>query len=83
MGVYTNIEFRNANDPEFLAAKNGTPEEQEEWQDNEGSFEDRPGAQIDCDEDAIIQETEDEYGGWVIAVADIPKDATHIVIHRG
>lgn len=81
MGVYTHIEFRNANDPEFIAAKNGTEEEREEWQDLEGDFESRPGAEIKCRE--AVEETEDEYGGWIIDLSKIPKDATHIVIHRG
>lgn len=83
MGVYTNIEFRNANDPEFIKAKNGTPEEREEWEDENGPIADRPGAIVDPQDGEGYTETNDEYGGWIIAVADIPKNATHIVIHRG
>lgn len=63
MSVSTSFEFRNVNDPKYLAAKNGTPEEQEEWTDWNGSFEDRPGARIECEEDDIIEPTDDEYGG--------------------
>jgi hypothetical protein len=81
MSVYTTIEFRNANDPEFLKAKNGTPEELEEWEECNGDIESRPGAELDCED--IVIETDDEYGGWIIPIADIPKEATHIVIHRG
>jgi len=84
MGVYTNIEFRNANDPEFIAAKNGTDEEREEWEDENGIIADRPGGHCDAiDGEQCIEETEDEYGGWIIDLSKIPKDATHIVIHRG
>ena len=32
-------------------------------------------------EDAVTQ-TDDEYGGWVIDLSKLPKDATHIYIHR-
>lgn len=81
MGVYTYITFVNANAPDFIAAKNGTDEQREEWEDENGNIEDRPGAPVPHDEE-IINETEDEYGGWLIRVEDIPKDATHIVIYR-
>jgi hypothetical protein len=82
MGVYTNIEFRNANDPEYLAAVAGTPEQLEEWEDENGPIADRPGARLDI-RASVVQETEDEYGGWIIPICAIPTDATHIVIHRG
>jgi hypothetical protein len=81
MSVDTYFEFRDANDPEFLKAKNGTPEELEEWEDEFGDIESRPGAEVYCKN--IVIETDDEYGGWIIPIADIPKDVTHIVIHRG
>lgn len=82
MGVYTNIDFFNGNDPKFLAARNGSPIDREEWEEAHGSIEDRPGAEIEDVGDIII-ETDDEYGGWIIPVKDIPKNATHIVVHRG
>ena len=82
MGVYTHIDLLNANDPEFVKAKNGTAEEQEAWQDNNGTFEDRPGAPYGYVDGGFYTETDDEYGGWLIKVSDIPKDATHIIIHR-
>ena len=82
MGVYTNIEFRNANDPEFQKAVADKDGERQEWEYENGSIHDRPGALIKDTED-VVAETDDEYGGWVIAVADIPNNATHIVIHRG
>lgn len=81
MGVYTNIGLLNANDPEFLAAKNGTPEQLEEWEGDNGTIQDRPGAIMSGHD--FYEETEDEYGGWLIKIADLPKEATHIIIHRG
>ena len=33
MSIQTSIEFLNDQDPEYLAAKNGTPEQREEWED--------------------------------------------------
>jgi hypothetical protein len=86
MSVSTDIMFLNANDADFVKAKNGTPKQREEWEDFNGPISDRPGAQIPLstrEEARIIKETNDEYGGWLIAVKDIPKDATHICIHRG
>jgi len=82
MGIYTSIEFRNANDPEFIKATRGTPEERDEWEDCNGLTENRPGGKVPHQEDAVV-ETDDEYGGWIVAVKDIPKDATHIVVSRG
>lgn len=83
MGVYTNIRFLNENDPEFIKAKNGTDEERQEWEDdNGGSIEDIPGA-IMWDTEVPKRDTEDEYGGFVVRVSDIPKDATHIYVWRG
>lgn len=81
MGVYTQIEFLNENDPEYQKAINGTPEDREAWEDCFGYIEDRPGAVIEG-ADGIVTETDDEYGGWIIKMSDIPKDATHIVIYR-
>jgi hypothetical protein len=82
MGVYTHIAFLNANDPEFVKATNGTPKQREEWEDENYPIEDRPGAKIDGVED-VITETNDEYGGWLIDVKYIPKEATHIIVYRG
>lgn len=82
MSIRTSIQFRNANDPAYLKAINGAPEDKQEWEDWNGNIEDRPGKEIEGADD-VVQETEDEYGGWIIPVKDIPKDATHIVISRG
>lgn len=82
MSISTHIHFRNANDPRYLKAINGTPEQRQAWEEDEGRITDRPGAPIELEEGAGYEETDDEYGGWIIAVADIPKDATHIVIAR-
>jgi hypothetical protein len=82
MSIQTNIKFLNANDPEFIAAKNGTPEEREEWEDINGSIEDRPGADLGDFDNGSIEHTEDEYGGYVIDISKIPSDATHIVVFR-
>jgi len=81
MSIQTNIQFTNANDPAFIKAKNGTAEEREQWEDFNGPIEDRQGAEVPHKE-SIIKETGDEYGGFIIALKDIPKSATHIVIFR-
>lgn len=83
MGVYTNIDFYNSNDPEFIKARDGTPEQREKWEDENGSIEYRPGARIRCEEGEGYIETDEEYGGWIIPVDKIPKGTTHIVVHRG
>mgnify|MGYP001590178205 CR=1 FL=1 len=87
MGVYTNIEFRNANDPDFINARDGTAEERQYWEDDNGPMNDRPGALLDTtmqpDTAEAITETNDEYGGWIIELAKIPPNTTHIVVHRG
>lgn len=81
MSVRTNIRFLNGNHPDFIAAINGTAEEKEEFESSWGDIEDNPGMTIE-DTDDLVVETEEEYGGWIIAVKDIPKDATHIKINR-
>ena len=82
MSIQTNIEFRNANDPEFLAAKNGTPDQLDEWEEFNGLIEDRPGAEVENFDNDCIKHTSDEYGGWIIDISKIPSTATHIVISR-
>lgn len=83
MSISTSFYFLNGNDPKFLAAKNGTPEEQENWTDNYGPFDIRPGADLEIEEFDVVEETEEEYGGWLIPVDKIPKNCTHILISRG
>lgn len=83
MSISTSITFLNANDSKFLAAKNGNAEERGDWTDSWGDFEKRPGAVIEMDEDEVVEETEEEYGGWLIPVDKIPKNCTHILISRG
>lgn len=86
MSIQTSINFYNANHPDYIAAINGTPEERKEWEEDNGPIEDRPGAMIETDrafgKPDCVQETNDEYGGWVIDLSSIPKEATHIVIYR-
>lgn len=81
MSIQTTFHFRNENDPDYLKAKNGTEEEREAWEDENGCVVDRPGARID---DFLVDswETEDEYGGLVINLRSVPKNATHLVITR-
>lgn len=81
MSIRTDIEFRNANYPDYLEAIK-TPEGYKEWEEDNGRIVNRPGARIE-DTDDLVTETDDEYGGWIIAVKDIPTNATHIVISRG
>lgn len=88
MGIYTNIDFFNASDSKFVAAKNGTQEEREKWEDDNGKIANRPGARIeagslDFDTHECIEETDDEYGGWIIDLSKLPPNTTHIVVHRG
>ncbi len=82
MSIQTSIKFLNANDPKFVAAKNGTPEQIEEWEAENGSIEDRPGADLGDFNNDSIEETNDEYGGYLIDISKIPSEATHIVIYR-
>jgi len=81
MSISTHIEFLNGNDARFMKASQGTARDRAEWEAWEGPIEDRPGAPIACSDD-VIKETADEYGGWLIAIKDIPKNATHIIISR-
>mgnify|MGYP003680217292 CR=1 FL=1 len=83
MGTYTSIEFRNANDPEFIKAKSGTPEEIEEWEDDNGLISYRPGKGIEVKEEDVVEYTDEEYGGWIIPVDKLPEGTTHIVVSRG
>ncbi len=77
MSIQTSIQFLNANDPEFVKAQE-TPESWAEWSDENGGA---PGAVIEWE--GGYEETEDEYGGWIIDLADIPPGTTHIYITRG
>lgn len=83
MSVQTSIEFLNANDPAFVAARDGTPEQRQEWEDDEGPFEQRPGARVECQRGEGYTETDEEYGGWIIPIDKIPVGTTHIHIYRG
>lgn len=82
MSVNTYFEFRNVNDLKYLEAINGTEEDKQEWEDNYGAIDIRPGASIEGF-DEIIEETGEEYDGWIIPIDKIPKSATHIIISRG
>lgn len=81
MSIQTNIQFRNENDPEFIKATTGSFADLQEWEDENGMVHERPGAKLEGGDSAIV-ETDDEYGGFVITLADIPKGTTHIVIFR-
>ena len=82
MSVQTSFKFLHSNHPSFVAAQND-PEEKEKWEDYHGSMEETPGKQIDCEINDFVQETEDEYGGWIIDVRNLPPGTTHIKIDRG
>jgi hypothetical protein len=82
MSIQINIKFLNACNPKFMKALNGSSQEQEEWQEDNGTFTDRPGAVIECDGDDGVYKTDDEYGGYVIELACIPEGTTHIAIYR-
>jgi hypothetical protein len=82
MSIQTSIVFLNANDPEFIKARDGTPEEREEWEEFNGDIKDRPGAEIETGREEGVSETDDEYGGYLIELSKIPKEATHICVFR-
>ena len=82
MGIYTSIDFLNANDEAYLKALNGTEAEKEDWEMNEGSLTDIAGAMIWKQNDAVT-ETEHEYGGWLVDLSKIPENATHVLVSRG
>lgn len=83
MSVSTSILFLNSKDSGYIAAKTGTPEERYEWEQNYGPISDRPGKDLEVYDHQSVTETDDEYGGWVIDLSKIPKNATHIVVYRG
>lgn len=83
MSVSTYFKLLNANDPRFIAARDGSPEEREDYQwNNCGPIEDAPGHPLDLEESDFAEETEEEYGGWIIDLSKLPKEATHIKIER-
>lgn len=81
MSISTSFHFLNANDPEFIAARDGTPEQREEWQDRYGPINNIPGRVLDAEPE--VQETCDEYGGWTFELKSFPANATHLYISRG
>ena len=80
MSTTTYIKLLNSNDPKFMTARDGSPEDKESWEDYYGPIENMPGAEIECDN--FYEETDEEYGGWIIDLSKIPKEATHIKINR-
>ena len=80
MSIQTGFAFLNANDPRYLKAI-ATPEGKEEWEDDNGSVDNRPGAVVEGIE-KIVEDTDEEYGGWIIPVDKIPENVTHIVVYR-
>ena len=81
MSVYTHFKYLDQSDPEYLAAKEGSAQEQEEWEDEYGDLNLRPGKPVRADE-ICIEETEEEYGGWLINLSKVPKKATHLLVYR-
>lgn len=83
MSISTSFKLLNSNDPKFIAARDGTPKEREEYEsDNWGSIDDTPGHVLDIEEEDFIEETEEEYGGWIIDLGKLPKNVTHIKVFR-
>lgn len=83
MSISTSFKLLNSNDPKFIAARDGTPEEREEYEsDNWGNIDDTPGHPLDLEEEDFVEYTEEEYGGWIIDLSKLPKNATHIKIFR-
>lgn len=86
MSTSTYFKLLNANDPKFLTARDGTPEEKKNWEEDFGPFDTNPGAPLYpydvYKEGDFIEETDEEYGGWLIDLSKLPKEATHIKIER-
>jgi len=82
MSVQTSIEFLNANDPSFVTARDGTQEQRDEWEDDNGLIDEIPGARVECKSGEGYIETNEEYGGWIIPLDKIPAGTTHIHIYR-
>lgn len=81
MSISTHIHFCNVNDSKYLQAI-GTPDGLAEWENEYGDIENNPGATIEEGADSAITDTDDEYGGWIVDLSKVPKDATHIKITR-
>jgi hypothetical protein len=79
--ICTSFTFLNQNDPEYLAALNGSPQEKQDWEDEYGEFHLRPGKRVDGKQ-SCIEETEEEYGGWLIDLSKVPEKATHLLVYR-
>lgn len=82
MSIQTNINLLNANDPEYIKATTTSPEALEEWEDENGPISEQPGAVMDDSNNEWLEETDEEYGGWLIEIAKLPPAATHIHIFR-
>ena len=80
MSTQTSIYFLNANHPDFVAAKEADDKESE---DNYGTFENNPGYCMDCDHGRFYKKTDEEYGGWIVDLSNLPPGTTHIKIERG
>ena len=80
MSISTSIQLVNAKDPKFLAATLDE-DKKEEWIDENGNF---IGAIIERDDDRepCVEETDDEYGGFLIDISKLPANATHIWVYR-
>lgn len=79
--ICTNFTFLNQNDPEYLAALNGTPQEQLDWEDEYGKFHLRPGKSVRGTQ-SCIEDIEEEFGGWLIDLSKVPENATHLLVYR-
>lgn len=83
MSYSTYFQFLNENDPAFVRSRDsGSPKDLEEWEDEHGPIRWAPGAPVRCTSDCI-EETDEEYGGWIIDLSKVPANATHLHVSRG
>ena len=82
MSVSTNFKLLNSNDPKYIEARTGEYLVKDCWEDDNGLIEYAPGKQIEIDQWDYVEETDEEYGGWIIDLSKIPENATHIKVTR-
>jgi hypothetical protein len=75
MSISTSIRLVNQNDSKYLAATRDN-DKRVEWEDEEGNF---IGSILPYETSRhCCEETDDEYGGYLIDISKLPANATHI-----